>query len=184
MSAGRLVYVMGPSGAGKDSVLRHARRALDGAVPVAFAHRYITRPVGEDIENYIALTPGEFALRRARNLFAFVWEAYGFQYGVGIEIEAWRRAGLVVVVDGSRAHFVGAALGDVLPVLVTAPVPELRRRLLARGREDAAEIERRVVRAAAFVPAHPALVTIDNAGPVEQAGDALAALLKRIAGAA
>lgn len=180
MSMGRLVYVMGPSGAGKDSVLRHARRALDGAAPVAFAHRYITRPAGEDIENYIALTPGEFALRRARNLFAFAWPAYGFDYGIGIEIEAWRRAGLAVVVDGSRAHFAGAAFGDVLPVLITAPVAELRRRLAARGREGADDIERRVARAAAFAPAHPNLVVIDNTGPVARAGEALAALLDRV----
>jgi ribose 1,5-bisphosphokinase len=42
--AGALVYVMGPSGAGKDSVLGRARAMLSTDLPIVFAHRYITRP--------------------------------------------------------------------------------------------------------------------------------------------
>lgn len=41
---GALVYVMGPSGAGKDSVLNRARAMLSADLPILFAHRYITRP--------------------------------------------------------------------------------------------------------------------------------------------
>jgi len=175
----RLVYVMGPSGAGKDSVLRYARRHLDGRYPVVFAHRYITRPTGEDTENYIALSPGEFDLRRSRGLFAFDWEAHGWRYGIGAEIDLWRRTGLTVVIDGSRQHFLQhrAALSDALPVLITAPPDTLRQRLIARGREDAAAIDRRLERAKAYAPAAPDLVTIDNSGPLENAGAALVALL-------
>jgi ribose 1,5-bisphosphokinase len=170
---------MGPSGAGKDSVLRHARRELDGRYPIAFAHRYITRPTGEDIENYIALSPGEFELRRSRGLFAFDWEAHGWRYGIGQEIELWRRTGLIVVIDGSRQHFLQrrAALSDALPVLITAAPDILRQRLIARGREDAAAIDRRLERARTYAPAAPDLVTIDNSGALENAGAALAALL-------
>ena len=175
----RLVYVMGPSGAGKDSVLRYARRHLDGRYPVVFAHRYITRPTGEDTENYIALSPGEFDLRRSRGLFAFDWEAHGWRYGIGAEIDLWRRTGLTVVIDGSRQHFLQhrAALSDALPVLIAAPPDTLRQRLIARGREDAAAIDRRLERAKAYAPAAPDLVTIDNSGPLENAGAALVALL-------
>ena len=57
-----LVYVMGPSGAGKDTLLRAARARLEGG-DVFFAHRYITRdPVPGD-ENFIALSPAEFEAR-------------------------------------------------------------------------------------------------------------------------
>src|SRR5690606_3194456 len=138
-----LIYVMGPAGAGKDSVLRYARKRLDGRYPVAFAHRYITRPLGKDIENYIALSPAEFALRRRRGLFAFDWSAYGFRYGIGIEIRAWLAAGVSVVVDGSRAHFTrqAARLPNIVPVLIAASEAELRRRLIRRGREGKAAIE-------------------------------------------
>ncbi len=174
-----LVYVMGPAGAGKDSVLRYARERLGGRHPIVFAHRYITRPGGHDIEDYIALSPGEFALRKRRGLFAFDWSAYGFRYGIGVEIRAWRAAGLTVVVDGSRAHFArhAAHLRGVIPVLVTVDEAELRRRLIRRGREGKAEIERRLRRARAFAPRHPALVTIDNSGPLERAGKAFCRIL-------
>ena len=181
MAGGRLVYVMGPSGAGKDSVLQYARAKLDGRHPVVFAHRYITRPPSDDIENYISLSPGEFALREARGLLACDWAAYGIRYGIGIEIAAWQAAGLLTVVDGSRAHFIANTgnLEGVIPVLITASAVELRRRLRARGREDAQGIERRLQRATEFVPIHPPLVTIDNSGPLERAGEALTALLIR-----
>jgi ribose 1,5-bisphosphokinase len=181
MDGGGLVYVMGPSGAGKDSVLQYARAKLDGRHPVVFAHRYITRPPGEDIENYISLSPGEFALREARGLFAYAWAAYGIRYGIGIEIGAWRAAGLLTVVDGSRAHFIAHAgsLDGATPVLITASAEELRRRLRARGREDARWIEQRLQRATEFAPAHPSLLVIDNSGPLERAGEALAAFLIR-----
>lgn len=181
MDGERLVYVMGPSGAGKDSVLQYARARLDGRHPVVFAHRYITRPPDGDIENFISLSPGEFALREAKGLLAYDWAAYGVRYGVGVEIAAWRAAGLLVVVDGSRAHFIAniGRLEGAMPVLITAGADELRRRLRARGREDAQGIERRLRRATEFIPAHPSLVTIDNSGPLEWAGEALTALLIR-----
>ena len=79
---------MGPSGAGKDSVLRYARERLAGS-GVLFAHRYITRPPVAGDENFVSLDPAEFAARRARGLFAFDWEAHGCLYGIGLEIEAW-----------------------------------------------------------------------------------------------
>jgi ribose 1,5-bisphosphokinase len=173
---------MGPASAGKDSVLKYARRRLGGRYPVIFAHRYITRPLGEDIENYVALSRAEFALRKAHALFAFDWTAYGYRYGIGAEIEDWLEAGLSVVVDGSRAHFAAnpALRARAVPVHIVASHEELRRRLIARRRESMEAIERRLRRAARLAPVHPRLVTIDNSGPLEHAGDAFAHLLKRL----
>ena len=68
---GPLVYVMGPSGAGKDSVMGRARALLPADAPVVFAHRYITRPAETGGENHVALSAAEFALRRTHGLFAF-----------------------------------------------------------------------------------------------------------------
>jgi ribose 1,5-bisphosphokinase len=138
--SGPLVYVMGPSGAGKDSVLDRARAMLSIDLPVVFAHRYITRPADIGGENHVALSPREFALRRAHGLFAFHWQAHGNDYGIGSEIQAWRDAGLTVVVSGSREHFrtLDGAREDTVPVLITASAERLKERLLKRGREDAA----------------------------------------------
>lgn len=184
MSAGPIVYVMGPSGAGKDSVLRYARERLDGLHPIVFAHRYITRPPTPGDENHIALTESEFAARAARNLFAMHWRAHGHRYGIGIEIERWRGAGCLVVVSGSRAHFEQelAATPGIVPVVITSDPAVLARRLAGRARDDAQAVTKRLQRGAAHQVEHPALVTIDNSGTVAQAGERLVQVLTRAVG--
>src|SRR5690349_12136372 len=74
MMPAALVYVMGPSGAGKDTLLRYAREQL-ASEPVAFAHRYITRPATAGDENHVALSVPEFRARKQHGLFAMDWEA-------------------------------------------------------------------------------------------------------------
>jgi ribose 1,5-bisphosphokinase len=174
-----IVYVMGPSGAGKDSVLRHARERLNGTHPIVFAHRYITRPPTPGDENHIALTQAEFAARKARSLFAMEWQAHGFSYGIGIEIERWREAGCLVVVSGSREHFEQrlATADGILPVLVTSDPAAIAQRLAGRGRDDGDAVRQRLERGAALRIDHSALVTIENSGTVAQAGDRLVAVL-------
>jgi len=175
----RLVYVMGPSGAGKDSVLQRVRHELDGHGDVVFAHRYVTRPPDLRHPNEVALGPGEFALRQARGLFCFAWKAWAARYAVGLEIRQWLARELTVVVSGSREHFLHDPPDDplLLPVLVTASLPERARRLRARAREPESAIVERLRRGEAMHPSHPALVTIDNDGPLEQAVAAFRRLL-------
>lgn len=181
MPAGQIVYVMGPSGAGKDSVLRYARQRLDGRHPIAFAHRYITRAPTPGDENHIALSESEFAARLGRNLFAMHWRAHGLHYGIGIEIERWREAGCLVVVSGSREHFEGqlAAASGIVPVVITSAPAILARRLAGRARDDGQAVTKRLQRGGALRIDHPALVTIDNSGTVAQAGERLVEVLTR-----
>jgi ribose 1,5-bisphosphokinase len=176
---GPLIYVMGPSGAGKDAVMERARQMLSIDDPVMFAHRYITRPATAGGENHVCLSRGEFARRRAWGLFAFHWQAHGNDYGIGIEIDAWRDAGLAVVVSGSREHFqmLGGIGEEILPVLITAPTERLQERLLKRGREDPAASAARLQRATALDVAAANLVTIVNDGAIEEAADLLVRLL-------
>jgi ribose 1,5-bisphosphokinase len=176
---------MGPSGAGKDTVLRLARGALAPGEKIAFAHRYITRPADPRHENYVALSAVEFETRHVAGLFAFDWQAYGFRYGVGIEIEAWRQARFVVVVSGSREHFrtLRPRPNYLIPVLITAPPEILAQRLAGRAREDVAARGQRLLRAELFALADPAVVALDNSGPPDQAGAALLELMRRAANA-
>ena len=81
-----IAYVMGPSGAGKDTLLVLARRELAGST-ILFAHRFVTRSADAGHENFIALSEQEFALRARLGLFAFDWQAHGLRYGVSREIE-------------------------------------------------------------------------------------------------
>jgi len=158
-----IAYVMGPSGAGKDTLLALARRALGGST-ILFAHRFITREATAGHENFIALSDAEFALRDRLNLFALTWDAHGLRYGVSREIELWQVAGCTVVVSGSRAHFLEtlAQRQDVTPILITAPRDMLAERLHRRGREDTAAMSERLARARTFAIEHPRLVRIVN----------------------
>jgi ribose 1,5-bisphosphokinase len=178
---GSLVYVMGPSGAGKDSVLGRARALLAADAPVVFAHRYITRPADSGGENHVAVTRAEFAMRRAHGLFAYHWHAHGNDYAVGREIHDWRAAGLTVVVSGSRDHFLrtGGLDSQARPVLITAPAERLRQRLAGRGRESAIEATERLERADAYEIGDPRLVTIVNDGALDEAAAAFVRLLSR-----
>ena len=83
----RLIYLMGPSGAGKDSLLAALRADADSAPLVA--HRYITRPADAGCENHIALSEPEFLRRRAKGLFALDWQAHQQHYAFGIEVDLW-----------------------------------------------------------------------------------------------
>jgi ribose 1,5-bisphosphokinase len=172
---GPLFYVMGPSGAGKDAVLGRARALLPADTSVVFAHRYITRPPEASGENHIALSEQEFAMRRAHGLFAFHWQAHGNHYGIGREIHAWRKAGLTVVVSGSREHFqnVAGIDPDTYPILITAPAERLRDRLAARGREDQAAAALRLERSDAYDVHDPRLITIMNDGLLDAAAGIL-----------
>lgn len=188
MSArGLLAYVMGPSGAGKDTLLAGARAILDPAAWI-FAHRHITRPPMPGDENFVSLAPAEFAARRDAGLFAFHWRARDVDYGIGIEIETWRARGLAVVVSGSRADWrAGApARAGAVPVLITAPARILAARLTARGRDT--DIERRLARADEFALDAPGLIRIDNSGTAAEGiatlVEALNALRTRNAAAA
>ncbi len=160
---GRLVYVIGPSGAGKDSVLRGAREQGTDT-NVTFAHRYITRPAEAGGENHIALTTQEFALRLRRGCFALNWSSHGFEYGIGREVDQWMRCGFTVVVNGSRGYLQEALLRypTLLPVLVTARPEILAERLMARGRETEEQVVLRLQRNALMDIRHPGLVRIEN----------------------
>ncbi len=159
-----------------------ARAMLAPDAPVAFAHRYITRPAQAGGENHVALTQAEFALRREHGLFAFHWHAHGNHYGIGREIHAWRKAGLAVVVSGSREHFLklGGIDDDTWPVLITAPAERLAERLAARGRETASAASARLERSDAYDTTDPRLVTILNDGALETAAQAFVSLIARL----
>lgn len=60
---GKLIWLMGPSGSGKDSLLAELRQQEPAQLLVA--HRYITRAANAGNENHIALSEQNFYPRRA-----------------------------------------------------------------------------------------------------------------------
>lgn len=182
MRSGRLVYVIGPSGSGKDSIMNYARERLSGdpGAPV-FVRRHITRPAESGGEDHIPITPVDFEQGCDAGRFALAWRANGHGYGIPAEIDVALAAGRHVVLNGSRAYLQEAAAryAALKPVLIRIDPGVLRQRLNTRGREGAEEIDARVRRAIAFERVdHPELAEIANDGPCEQAGEAFLALLR------
>jgi hypothetical protein len=100
--AGHLVLVVGPSGAGKDSVLNGARERFREDRSVVFPRRFVTRLSNAAAEDHISLTEMEFAIAVAGDTFALWWRAHGNYYGIGRSIEGDLAAGAVVAVNCSR----------------------------------------------------------------------------------
>jgi ribose 1,5-bisphosphokinase len=173
---GRLIAVVGPSGAGKDTLIAAGRAARP---EILFARRQITRAAGAGGEDFDPVSPAGFATRLAAGAYAFHWHAHGMDYGIPAAILPALAEGRTVVFNGSRAALAAArAVWPGLEVaLVTAPPEVLAERLARRGRERRDEIARRLARAGRAAP--EATVAIDNGGRLAPAVRAFLAFLDR-----
>lgn len=158
----RLFLVVGPSGAGKDTLLSGAVAADPR---LHWARRVITRPEAAGGEPFQGVTEAEFAIRLARGDFALHWDAHGLRYGVPF---AELPEGRDVILNGSRAAIAQARA--VFPALklihITAPVALLANRLAARGRESHEQIMARLSRADLSLSSDlPASEVINDASP-------------------
>jgi len=166
-TTGTFFFVVGPSGAGKDSLMDGARAALDDSY--VFARRVITRPDGSVGEAHEGVSEIEFARRQRGGEFLVTWDAHDLRYGLPQSLMAELERGRNVVANGSRA--VIAELAGRLPrfvvVLVTAPHDVLARRIAARGRESGDQVARRVARTGAEVPPDVRCITVSNDSTLE-----------------
>lgn len=179
---GRLFYVIGPSGSGKDSLMNYAREKLVTHRRIVFAHRYITRPPELAGENHIYFNKTEFVAKEQQGFFAMQWNSHGWYYGIGKEINLWQAQGFDVVINGSREYLDIALAKEpgIRIVLIKTATPVLRERLKKRQRESAAEIELRLKRADLFNRIdHPNVMVLSNDGALDKAGEAFCALLTR-----
>ena len=178
--AGRLVLVVGPSGAGKDTLIAAAKAALAGDDRYVFPTRTITRAAMADAEDHESVSAERFAELKRAGGFALDWEAHGLCYGLPVRLADDLAAGRTVVVNGSRAAVKEASRRfDRLTVLIIDAAPDVRAaRLAARGRESAGEIAERLRRE---VPdALPGAIRVDNSGTLR---DGVAGFLRALTGA-
>jgi len=174
---GMLVVVVGPSGAGKDTLMERARAELAGDAGFRFVRREITRPADAGGEDHVAVTPAEFTTRRAAGAYALAWEAHGLGYGIPADIAGDIADGRVVVANISRARIAEAAANFPTLVLeITAPPSVLAHRLAARGREGAADIAARLVREVALPAGVRVARVVNDRSAEEGAAEVLAVL--------
>ncbi|HDS1048774.1 MULTISPECIES: phosphonate metabolism protein/1,5-bisphosphokinase (PRPP-forming) PhnN [Pseudomonas] len=177
---GRLIFLVGPSGSGKDSLIDASREQL-AAAGVEIARRVITRSAEAKGEAAQGVTPEHFDTLRAQGAFAMHWRANGLDYGIPRQVDQWLAAGRAVLVNGSRAYLPEARqrYPDLLAVLVEVKPEVLRQRLLARGRESAEEVEQRLARSARLqAAADPSVHVLDNSSTLEAAVAAFVSLLR------
>jgi len=178
--SGVLVCVVGPSGAGKDTLIGYAEAQLAACDDVLFVRRMVTRASGE-FEAHDTLSEAEFADGVARKEFALAWRAHGHGYAVPLAALAAVRQGAVAVCNLSRGAVAEAqgVFGKVVSVLVTAPPEVITRRLAARGRESRAAIAARLkrqVESGDFSPDH----MIANDGAVAAGGSRLVEIIEKL----
>lgn len=174
---GRVYAVVGPSGAGKDTLIAAARVARRD---LHIVRRVITRPQEAGGEPFEGVTPEEFAERAAAGAFALMWQAHGLHYGIPATAMDAVSEGRDVIFNGSRAML--AEAWEVFPnltvILVTAPINVLAERLAQRGRETPNEIAARLTRQLYEVPPGIPVRVVENAGPLDVAVAAFLAALQ------
>ncbi|WP_337182988.1 phosphonate metabolism protein/1,5-bisphosphokinase (PRPP-forming) PhnN [Shinella sp.] len=181
-AAGIMIVVVGPSGAGKDSVMAYAARHFAGEARLRFVRRVITRPADAGGEAHEALDTDGFSRRKADGGFAVSWDAHGLSYGIPRETLEQLASGVTMVANGSRAALpaFAAAYPRLKVVVITARPDVLAARLAARGRESAEAIGRRLMRAAPEIVVAADTMVIDNSGPLEEAGGTFVSLLASV----
>lgn len=175
-----MIVVVGPSGAGKDSVINYAAAVLRDHKRFAVVRRVITRPSDNDSEIHDTMTRDAFAATKALGGFAVSWSAHGLEYGIPAEHRAFVTGGGVALCNGSRKALddFQSTFSRLTVVNVTARPDILAQRLAARGRESGDQITARLARSTMAVHGDFDVVTIDNSGALETAGDQLVALIR------
>ena len=177
---GRLILVVGPSGAGKDTLLGLAKAACAGDDNVVFPRRAVTREASPFEENE-QLSLDAFRQARSQGDFAVHWEAHGHCYALSRALDDDIRAGRTVVANVSRAvvEAIRRAYADVVVISITVPPEILSQRLAARARSSDGRLADRlgrVVGDAASVPD----VTITNVGSAEHHARELVRIIKGV----
>lgn len=147
---GTMIVVVGPSGAGKDSLINGARAWFRDDPRVGFVQRVITRAADGETEDHHSVSGSEFAAMESAGMFAVWWQAHGLHYGIPARTIDELTEGRTLIVNGSRKAL--SSFEPVFPSLtvieVTARPEVIAERLKLRGRETGEEIEKRLSRVA------------------------------------
>lgn len=184
LSPGTMIVIVGPSGAGKDTLMDYAAAQLSGRPGFHFTRRVITRSCDAGGENHDAVSMHEFNQLEDAGAFAVSWQAHGLKYGIPAAVYRHLEAGEVVIANGSRSalpHF-GTAFSRLKVVNIVARPDVLARRLEQRGRESRDDILRRLERSSLAVAGDFDIITVDNSGAIEDAGKSIMQVLQQSAG--
>lgn len=177
-AAGLFVAIVGPSGAGKDTLIGRLRERLGEPDGFHYVRRVVTRRA-DAFEDHETLEEAEFLRARDAGRFALAWPAHGLYYGVPGHVDGWIERGGIVVCNISRAVVADLRrrYASSFVVLVTARPETLAARLAARGREGEEGRRQRLDRSASPAVAFEADAVVHNDGDVEEAAARLRDLI-------
>lgn len=179
--SGVFVCIVGPSGAGKDTLLAHARQALENDDGVVFPRRLVTRGQNS-FEDHDSLTEEAFAEGERSEAFALHWRAHDLGYALPLEVRDFLGAGRTVVCNISRSvvPLARTRFENVRVVLITAPPGVIAERLRSRARETTESIASRMERSNRLSHMLTPDLTIMNTGPVEKGAERLVSFIQSV----
>ncbi|MBD3311874.1 phosphonate metabolism protein/1,5-bisphosphokinase (PRPP-forming) PhnN [archaeon] len=131
---GRLFLIVGPSGSGKDTLIKYSTRRIPGLKKVK---RVITRENNEH-EDFKSVNREEFS----NNNFFTSWEAHGNKYG----IPTLNNDNYILNVSRKVINKIKEKKPDTFVIELSADKEVLRKRLIERGRDSPEEITKRLNR--------------------------------------
>lgn len=189
--------IVGPSGAGKDTIMNAVHEVLKNNPEFLFVRRIITRKAGinsfndhdetsQNIgnEDNIGVSLEKFFELSQKASFSLQWFAHGIHYGLPMGIVDEVHKGKIVIANVSRAELEHAKelFGKVYVIEINAPIEILKERLLGRKREKITDIEERLKRANIPIqlPEGSKYCYIDNSGNVKSAVDKMLSILQSL----
>lgn len=144
----RVFVITGPSGVGKGTLIRGLMERLPQLELSVSATTRRPRPGETEGVDYHFLTPEEFDRRVEEGDFVEHADYAGRRYGT-LRSELDRRVGagvpVVLEIEVQGARQVREAMPEAVQVFIAPPSLEaLRTRLIGRGTDDQAEVERRL----------------------------------------
>lgn len=145
---GMLIVVSSPSGGGKGTLIDHVLKTVPG---VSYSVSYTTRAPRSGEQNgreYFFVSKPGFEAMIGRGELLESADVYGYLYGTSrAQVERERAAGhdIILEIDVQGAASIRRLIDDAVTVFILPPSFELlRERLLARGTDSPADLERRL----------------------------------------
>lgn len=180
---GHVFVITGPSGVGKGTLIRGLLERVPGLELSVSATTRAPRPGERDGSDYHFLDDADFDRRVAAGEFVEHARYSGHQYGTlrsELQRHAAAAAGVVLEIEVQGARQIRRAVPDAVQVFIAPPsVDALRARLVGRGTDPPADVERRLATAMEELAAEGEFAYVVVNDRLEEATAELASIVRR-----